>query len=335
MRKTTRGVLGSVLGRRGGCSSFGRVGGYNSFDSNKLGENVWKSSMLSSQRSFHTSNMTEAKIVPNQRKAQLYERLVGLETAQDLTDVPERLMTSWLGGRKGRKQKKYLNTNPNEKRSAKSAARKQFLKDWRRNKRLIKNAKLAKEKEERIKAGIPDPYAFNPEVDAPTDPENPPWKGKMGQRWDHPGRGPFYIGTVTGTKMQKTAMVTVKYIYRKHKFGSTLHFSSRTTNFMSHDPDEITDVGDVVEIRMSRPYSKRKKWIVTRILEKDKGVAFITKNPEFNIVQRRSDLKFKTEKLRELDMLEHNISVIPRAKVKEMEEEQQLLEQQKVQNSAT
>jgi len=40
---------------------------------------------------------------------------------------------------------------------------------------------------------------------------------------------------------------------------------------MAHDENDEVEIGDMVEIRQSKKYSKRKATIVTRIVQKDPG----------------------------------------------------------------
>jgi small subunit ribosomal protein S17 len=42
----------------------------------------------------------------------------------------------------------------------------------------------------------------------------------------------------------------------------------RTSKFMAHDEDNTAPVGDEVAIVESRPISRRKRWIVTRVVRK-------------------------------------------------------------------
>jgi small subunit ribosomal protein S17 len=75
------------------------------------------------------------------------------------------------------------------------------------------------------------------------------------------------IGTVVSDKNDKTIVVRVgrqfmhslyKKVVRKHK------------KFMAHDENNECKEGDVVEIIESRPLSARKRWALTRIIEKAK-----------------------------------------------------------------
>ena len=42
-------------------------------------------------------------------------------------------------------------------------------------------------------------------------------------------------------------------------------------NYLAHDEENAFNVGDKVEIISSRPYSKRKRFKVSRLLEKARG----------------------------------------------------------------
>ncbi|MFP4499179.1 MAG: uS17 family ribosomal protein, partial [Vulcanimicrobiota bacterium] len=44
----------------------------------------------------------------------------------------------------------------------------------------------------------------------------------------------------------------------------------RTKKFLAHDEFNECRVGDTVQIIETRPYSKRKSWMVTKVLEKAK-----------------------------------------------------------------
>ena len=70
-------------------------------------------------------------------------------------------------------------------------------------------------------------------------------------------------GTVTSTKMQKTVVVTVSRRYRDKRFHK---FISRRVRYKAHDENNGCQVGDLVELVESRPFSKTKKWRVARTL---------------------------------------------------------------------
>jgi small subunit ribosomal protein S17 len=70
-------------------------------------------------------------------------------------------------------------------------------------------------------------------------------------------------GTVTSTKMNKTVVVTVSRRFRDKRFHK---FISRRVRYKAHDESNGCQVGDVVELVESRPYSKTKRWRVSRRL---------------------------------------------------------------------
>ena len=73
------------------------------------------------------------------------------------------------------------------------------------------------------------------------------------------------IGVVVSDKMQKGVVVTVESQVRDGLYGKT---QKRTAKFMAHDEDNTAKVGDEVVIVESRPISRRKRWIVTRVVRK-------------------------------------------------------------------
>ncbi len=73
------------------------------------------------------------------------------------------------------------------------------------------------------------------------------------------------IGVVVSDKMQKGVVVAVESQVRDGLYGKT---QKRTAKFMAHDEDNTAKVGDEVVIVESRPISRRKRWIVTRVVRK-------------------------------------------------------------------
>jgi small subunit ribosomal protein S17 len=45
-----------------------------------------------------------------------------------------------------------------------------------------------------------------------------------------------------------------------------------TSRFMAHDEQSDAKVGDRVALLPSRPLSRRKRWVVTRVVQRAKGV---------------------------------------------------------------
>lgn len=74
-------------------------------------------------------------------------------------------------------------------------------------------------------------------------------------------------GTVTSTAMDKTVVVTVIRRVRDRRFHK---FVIRRDKYKAHDENNTCTVGDIVELVESRPYSKSKRWRVSRTLEKSR-----------------------------------------------------------------
>ena len=76
-------------------------------------------------------------------------------------------------------------------------------------------------------------------------------------------------GTVVSTKMQKSIVVTVERQVRHEAYGKQQRLTSR---FMAHDERGEAKEGDRVALVPSRPLSRRKRWVVTRVVERAKAV---------------------------------------------------------------
>ncbi len=72
-------------------------------------------------------------------------------------------------------------------------------------------------------------------------------------------------GVVTSDKMDQTVVVAVERQVRHGVYGK---IQRRTTKFMAHNEGNAARAGDLVEIVESRPLSRRKRWVVTRVLER-------------------------------------------------------------------
>ena len=77
------------------------------------------------------------------------------------------------------------------------------------------------------------------------------------------------LGTVVSNKMTKSVVVTVERQVREGLYGKQLRLTSR---FMAHDEKNDAKVGDKVLLAPSRPLSRRKRWVVTRIVERAKEI---------------------------------------------------------------
>jgi small subunit ribosomal protein S17 len=76
-------------------------------------------------------------------------------------------------------------------------------------------------------------------------------------------------GVVVSDKMQKTVTVAVERQIRHEVYGKT---QRRTSTFLAHNESNDVKVGDRVAIVEARPMSRRKRWVVTRVVEKAKQI---------------------------------------------------------------
>ncbi len=70
-------------------------------------------------------------------------------------------------------------------------------------------------------------------------------------------------GVVVSNKMQKTCVVAVEWQVRHDLYGKA---ERRTSKFVAHDENNTAKIGDRVAIVECRPLSKRKRWVVTRVV---------------------------------------------------------------------
>ena len=76
-------------------------------------------------------------------------------------------------------------------------------------------------------------------------------------------------GVIVSDKMDKSVVVAVERQVRDPLYGKA---QRRTSKFLAHNEANDAKVGDRVAIVETRPMSRRKRWIVTRVVEKAKGV---------------------------------------------------------------
>ena len=72
-------------------------------------------------------------------------------------------------------------------------------------------------------------------------------------------------GTVVSDKMDKTVVVAVERQVRHEVYGKS---QRKTSKFVAHNENNEAKVGDTVAIAESRPLSRRKRWVVTRVVAK-------------------------------------------------------------------
>ena len=73
------------------------------------------------------------------------------------------------------------------------------------------------------------------------------------------------LGVVISDKMEKTVVVAVERQIRHGLYGKS---ERRTSTFLAHNEGNQARQGDEVAIVESRPLSRRKRWIVTRVVRK-------------------------------------------------------------------
>lgn len=73
------------------------------------------------------------------------------------------------------------------------------------------------------------------------------------------------IGIIVSNKMEKTVVVQVESRYPHPIYSKTM---VKTKKYLAHDNLGECNIGDQVLVQESRPLSKRKRWIVTKILSK-------------------------------------------------------------------
>ena len=76
-------------------------------------------------------------------------------------------------------------------------------------------------------------------------------------------------GLVVSDKMEKTVTVAVERKTRHELYGKS---QKRTSKFLAHNENNEAKVGDRVSIAESRPMSRRKRWVVTRVIAKAQEV---------------------------------------------------------------
>jgi small subunit ribosomal protein S17 len=75
------------------------------------------------------------------------------------------------------------------------------------------------------------------------------------------------VGTVVGTKMQKTIRISVERRVSHPLYGKQV---VRTKTLYAHDEASEAREGDVVRVVETRPLSRLKRWRVVEIVERAK-----------------------------------------------------------------
>ena len=72
-------------------------------------------------------------------------------------------------------------------------------------------------------------------------------------------------GVVVSDRMQKSVVVAVKRRVQHGVYGKR---QKRTTKLMAHNENDDAKMGDLVAISESKPMGRRKRWSVTRVIER-------------------------------------------------------------------
>src|SRR6201994_2286308 len=77
------------------------------------------------------------------------------------------------------------------------------------------------------------------------------------------------IGKVVSNKMDKTVAVSIERLVKHPMYGKYIR---RTTKVLVHDENNEAKEGDIVAIRPCRPMSRRKSWLLVRVVERARTV---------------------------------------------------------------
>ena len=77
------------------------------------------------------------------------------------------------------------------------------------------------------------------------------------------------VGKVVSDKRSKTITVLIERRTKHELYGKIV---AKTSKYHAHDENNEYKNGDVVEISESRPISKTKSWVVTKLLQKAREV---------------------------------------------------------------
>ena len=85
-----------------------------------------------------------------------------------------------------------------------------------------------------------------------------------GRRRDRPGQR-LLTGKVVSNKMDKTIAVSIERLVKHPTYGKYIR---RTTKLLAHDESNECKEGDTVSIKPCRPMSRRKSWMLVRVVER-------------------------------------------------------------------
>jgi small subunit ribosomal protein S17 len=73
------------------------------------------------------------------------------------------------------------------------------------------------------------------------------------------------FGKVVSNKMDKTIAVSIERLVKHPMYGK---YVRRTTKVLAHDENNDAKEGDKVAIKPCRPMSRRKAWMLVRVVER-------------------------------------------------------------------
>ena len=73
------------------------------------------------------------------------------------------------------------------------------------------------------------------------------------------------IGIVISDKMEKTVVIKVENRYPHPIYAKTV---IKTRKYLVHDENGEYNIGDQILVQECRPLSRRKRWILTKVLSK-------------------------------------------------------------------
>jgi len=73
------------------------------------------------------------------------------------------------------------------------------------------------------------------------------------------------MGKVVSNKMDKTITVSVERMVKHPTYGKYIR---RTTKLLAHDESNECKEGDTVSIKPCRPMSRRKSWVLVRVVDR-------------------------------------------------------------------
>ena len=73
------------------------------------------------------------------------------------------------------------------------------------------------------------------------------------------------VGIVISNKMEKTIVVNVESRYSHPMYSKIM---VKTKKYLAHDENQECNIGDQVLVKECRPLSRKKRWILERIISK-------------------------------------------------------------------